>query len=73
MTDVHDIGPYPFPVNELSLLVQNAGLSVLFMYVQSDIVYGSPALGYLAITQISWEPLLTCHQAKTFFLQQSDD
>ena len=64
-TDVFDIGPYPFPVNELTVLVQNAGLSVLFMYVQSDIVHGSPSLGCLAITQISGEPLLTCHQDET--------
>lgn len=62
-TNVRDIGSYALTAYYLALIVQNAYLSVLFMYVQTDILHGSFRLRLLTEYRIGEKPLLTRHRS----------
>ncbi|KYC46421.1 MAG: hypothetical protein AMQ22_02145 [Candidatus Methanofastidiosum methylothiophilum] len=67
VTDVADIGPYAVVTYELSVRIQNAEPSVLFMYVQSHIVHGSFRPRLLTKYRIGEEPVFSMPLPKPTF------
>jgi len=63
--DMVDVRQEPRAGYDLPVLVLHACLGVLFMYVQSYVVHGSPALGNSPIARTGGKPHLACyHQSQ---------